>query len=237
MKTVLLTGGHSGLGKAIAERMFRASGEFLIIAPTMEEMDVRDIDKIREFKSNMSNESLDIIINCAGINRLAPIYPAYGDDDISGIWDDVMDTNARGIFNTCCAFIYELSRAKGTILNVVSNACRVPMTHSLVYNASKAAAEMMTRQMARELTKDKGITVFGINPNKLEGTAMSREIEKRVLELRNLTEEEAKKYQLAALPAGMETKPEWIAELVVWLLQEKHRHEYLTGCLLDLGGP
>ena len=46
----------------------------------------------------------------------------------------------------------------------------MPMTCSLAYNASKGAAHIMTLQLARELTKKHGITVFGIAPNKLKGT-------------------------------------------------------------------
>jgi NAD(P)-dependent dehydrogenase (short-subunit alcohol dehydrogenase family) len=111
----------------------------------------------------------------------------------------------------------------------------VPMTHSIAYNASKGAAGIMTRQMARELQREHGICVFGICPNKLAGTNMSKYIENRVVELRGWTPEQAEKYQLQALLAGQETQPDQVAELLVWLLSKPRRHKYLTGCLLELG--
>jgi NAD(P)-dependent dehydrogenase (short-subunit alcohol dehydrogenase family) len=128
-----------------------------------------------------------------------------------------------------------LIASKGTILNIVSNASHMPMTTSLAYNASKGAAHIMTLQMARELSKAHGITVFGISPNKLRGTEMSKDIEDQVVALRGWTPEYAKQYQLASLLAGEETDPDALAEFVAFLLSSKQRHKYLTGCILPYG--
>ena len=111
----------------------------------------------------------------------------------------------------------------------------MPMTCSAAYNASKGAAHILTLQLARELTKKNGITVFGISPNKLQGTGMSREIEKQVLGTRGWTAEEAQRYQLAALVTGEETPPRMVAEFVGFLLSSKARHQYLSGCVLPYG--
>jgi len=237
---VLVTGASSGLGAAICKE-FQNKSSYLdsleIYKVAKEKTDANTIvcdirDEPQVVKLGNSISELDILINCAGINKISPIEDLTVND-----WWEINATNAASIFLMVKQFLPQLTKSKGTILNVISNACRIPMTHSLAYNASKAAAEMMTRQMARELTKSKGITILGINPNKLEGTGMSKYIEETVPKMRGWTKEEAKKYQLDALPAGIETKPEWIAELVVWLLIEKRRHQYLTGCILDLGGP
>ena len=96
----------------------------------------------------------------------------------------------------------ELAKTRGTVLNIVSNASHMPMTTSLAYNASKGAAHIMTLQLARELTKKHGITVFGISPNKLRGTEMSKDIEDQVVKHRGWTKEYAEQYQLNALLAG-----------------------------------
>ena len=128
---------------------------------------------------------------------------------------------------------YDLLTPGAAMCNVISNAAHIPMTHSLMYNASKAAQEIVTRQMAREL---KEYCIFGVNPNKLEGTQMSLEIEAQVRELRGWTEEEARRYQLAALPAGVETPPESLAEFIAGLMRPVH-HPYITGCICQYGGP
>jgi NAD(P)-dependent dehydrogenase (short-subunit alcohol dehydrogenase family) len=109
------------------------------------------------------------------------------------------------------------------------------MTNSLVYNASKGAAHIMTLQMARELTKRYGITVFGVSPARLAGTGMSRYIDDRVTGLRGWTKEQADEYQRAALVTGKEIPPSRCAEFITWLLSEKERHEHLSGCVIPYG--
>ena len=240
---VVLTGSSSGLGHAILDTMkdvgqpmFHVTGIDLFkpIEPGL-----RQPDQFLQIDLGEPNEiaracerigPVDILINCAGINRISPI------EDLTVMeWEDLMDVNAKALFLTVKNLLPRLADSKGVILNVVSNAYKMPMTHSLAYNASKGAAEIMTRQMARELTKSKGITVFGINPNKMAGTVMSEYIESRVPEMRGWTPEQAKQYQLNGITCGFETDPYWIAEMVVWLLSKPTRHQYLSGCMLDLG--
>lgn len=93
----------------------------------------------------------------------------------------------------------------------------------------------MTLQLARELSKRYGITVFGVAPNKLVGTEMSHHIEKRVTETRGWTPEQAHDYQIENLLAGEETPPERVAEFIAFLLQNKNHHKHLTGCVLPYG--
>jgi NAD(P)-dependent dehydrogenase (short-subunit alcohol dehydrogenase family) len=128
-----------------------------------------------------------------------------------------------------------LSKNEGTIVNIVSNAAHMPMTCSLAYNASKAAAHIMTLQLARELTKKHNITVFGIAPNKLSGTGMSDAIDEQVVATRGWSKEYAQEYQLNGLLTGEETPPTQLAEFMAYLLQSKQHHKYLTGCILPYG--
>ena len=86
-----------------------------------------------------------------------------------------------------------------------------------------------------ELKKSHSLTVFGISPNKLAGTNMSKYIDDRVPDLRGWTPEEARQYQLNALPAGEETNPEDLAEFIAFLLSTKSRHKYLNGCVIPYG--
>ena len=133
------------------------------------------------------------------------------------------------------ACLPKLIESKGTVLNIVSNAAHMPMTSSLAYNASKGAALIMTKQLARELTKRYGITVFSISPNKLHGTAMSEQIDDEVVRTRGWTKEQAVQYQLNGLLAGEETPVEAVAEFVTFLLSSKERHKYLTGTDIPYG--
>lgn len=231
---IVITGASSGLGKAISDHINHSTDIWWIGVKVFNwsldhDVDVRSkwsIDKA----TSLIEGPVDILINCAGINRIN-FLPDVGEDE----WDEVMDTNARGIFLTTQCLLEKLRG--GTVCNIVSNASHLPMTSSLVYNASKGAAEIMTRQMARELKKTHDITVFGISPNKLSGTAMSKHIDERVCSLRGWTPEQARAYQLAGLPAGFETEPSVLAEIICFLLAKKERHAFLNGCVLDMGGP
>jgi NAD(P)-dependent dehydrogenase (short-subunit alcohol dehydrogenase family) len=226
---IVITGGSSGLGAALMRHL--ESDNQLFDWSYNHGVDVRDrasikaaIDKFPEL------DRVDVLINCAGINLLQFI-PAIKDDE----WDDVMDTNARAMMVTTQELLPLLKN--GTVVNIISNASHMPMTSSLVYNASKGAAAIMTKQMARELFKTHGITVFGISPNKLSGTHMSQLIDAKVCELRGWTPEQARDYQLAALPAGEETDPDTLAEFIAFLLSSKQRHKFLNGCIIPYGGP
>lgn len=174
--------------------------------------------------------SVDVLINCAGINEIN-----YLEDLTSEAWDKIIAVNTKSAFLMAKNLLPSLKKSRGTILNIISNASHMPMTSSLAYNASKGALHIMTLQMARELTRRHGITVFGISPNKMSGTKMSQYIDKRVCEVRGWTEEEATKYQLSSLLAGEETDPETLAHFIAYLLAHKVNHKYLTGCVIPYG--
>ncbi len=230
MKTAVITGGSSGLGLAITNHLldgiFGACFDW-----SLPDVDVRSPMSVLMAAERLPPGPIDVLVNCAGINGIK-YFPDLKVSD----WDGIMNTNARGIFVVTRELLSRL-QPNGTVLNIVSNAAHIPMTSSLAYNASKAAALMMTKQMARELRKTHGVTVFSVSPTKIAGTGMSTYIEKQVCELRGWTPEEAKAYQLAALPAGEETDVDVLAEFIAFLLSEKRRHKYLNGCDIPYGGP
>lgn len=221
---MIITGGSSGLGACIRKRLPDTIDWSLSTG-----VDIRDAKAIKNIGlPALQGQKVDVLINCAGVNHI-DFIPDLEEDS----WDKVMDTNAKGIYLTTQALLPFLKG--GTILNIISNASHMPMTSSLAYNASKGAAEIMTRQMSRELIKTHNITVFGISPNKLKNTGMSAYIDNKVCELRGWAPEQARNYQLASLPAGEETDPETLAEFICFLLSNKERHRYLAGTVIPYG--
>lgn len=229
MRHIIITGHKSGLGKLIFDLFASNRIEtWQVTGWSLPEVDIRNIDSVDKAVRKLLNPKVDVLINCAGVN-LINFLPAVSEFD----WNKVMDTNAKGIFNTARALLDNLEG--GTIINIISNASHIPMTSSIAYNASKGAAAIMTKQMARELKKTHNITVFGISPNKLKNTGMSEYIDNKVMELRGWTKEQATAYQVAVLPAGEETDPQQLAEFIGYLLTSKDHHKYLNGCDIPYG--
>ena len=219
MTNVLITGGDSGLGAEIVKKLEDYNMNVIVF-----DGDVRG-PEIWELPSN-----IDILINCAGVNKINWLENVSDEE-----WNEVIDVNAGGIFRMVRACLQQLSESKGTVLNIVSNAAHMPMTCSAAYNASKAAALILTKQLARELFPKHGITVFSVSPNKLAGTPMSLSIDAQVCETRGWTIGYAQQYQLNGLSVKKETPPEQVAEFIAFLLSSKERHFYLNGCDLPYG--
>ena len=223
MSKILITGSESGLGNALVQALMWEGHEVYGFDHHLE-------DDVRNPAPRRIPDELDVLINCAGVN-----HQDWLEDMTPEAWARVMDTNALGILRMAQACLPALKASRGTILNITSNAAWTPMTCSIAYNASKAAAHAMTLQMARELTKKYGITVFGVAPNKLRGTGMSRTIEADVLRTRGWAAEFAAQYQKNALLTGEETDPAVLAEFIAFLLSKKSRHSQLSGCIIPYG--
>lgn len=231
MTTIMVTGSANGLGEALMVALSKP--EFNGDHNYLYGFDIKHGHDVRDPQGTYGDPPIggvDILINCAGINRTG-WFAQLGEDT----WDEVMDVNSKGIFKMAQWLLPSLQANKGTIVNIVSNASHMPMTCSAAYNASKGAAHILTLQMARELTRTHGITVFGVSPNKLAGTQMSKDIEEQVVRDRGWTPEFARQYQLNALLCGEETDPARLAEFVAFLLSAKERHKYLTGCIIPYG--
>lgn len=219
----VVTGSSSGLGASIASCLRDRDYRVLDYDITLGK-DVLCPEAAGEFPARV-----DVLVNCAGVNCIDWLEDVPEED-----WDRVMDVNVKGIFKMTQHLLPALRRTKGTVVNIVSNAAHMPMRCSAAYNASKGAALILTKQMARELAAD-NITVFSVSPNKLGGTGMSDDIDRQVMETRGWSREEAQKYQLAGLLTGEETPVYLCAEFIAFLLSTKSRHRFLTGCDIPYG--
>lgn len=223
MSNIIVTGGDAGLGAAIVDAL-RKAGHTVLVYDIKQGLDVLNPDPVLALTFRV-----DVLVNCAGVNKINWLQNVTEAD-----WDHVMDVNVKGIFKMTQAFLPNLLKTKGTVLNIVSNAAHMPMRCSAAYNASKGAALILTKQLARELTSQ-GVTVFSVSPNKLRGTEMSDSIDQQVVATRGWAMEEAQRYQLAGLLTGEETPPEAVAEFIAFLLQDKEHHKYLSGCDIPYG--
>jgi NAD(P)-dependent dehydrogenase (short-subunit alcohol dehydrogenase family) len=216
---VLITGTSSGLGKALAKEFTQnnhdvvgTSNEKKLLDWPMinwEALDPRSLTGLVEDLKE-SVPCLDIVINNVGINAIRKF-----EDLDSGFIHDILHVNAVAPVLLVKELLANRILSKGAVIcNVISDAAWRPMRHSLAYNISKAALDMATKQMARELTKPHDLTIFGVRPGKMNGTGMSRYIDQSVMESRGWSKEQADEYFRNNSVAGRENSPFAVARFI-----------------------
>jgi len=243
---IFITGASSGLGLALT-RIFRASGHTVLgttndrhtatINPELFFYHASGKASIQSQCFQLADragemfgaERLDVLINNIGVNEIRPFDQLHED-----FLRDLMATNYETPVLMTQAFL-RWFRIPATIVNIVSDAAWRPMRHSLAYNCSKAALDMATKQMARELTKPRNLSVIGIRPGKMKETEMSRYIDKRVQEVRGWTAEQAAEYFRVNSLTGLELHPIDVATLVYAICVSPIAAN-MSGACLDLVG-
>ena len=173
-KTVLITGGARGLGRAFAEAA-RAAGADVVIADILPgealareigarymHLDVASPDSINESVASMAK--LDGLVNNAAITSSGG--RTLDELDLE-TWDRVMDVNVRGAWLMTKACLPLLRKSRGRIVNIASDTALWGAPKLLAYIASKGALIAMTRGMARELGPE-GINVNAVAPGLTE---------------------------------------------------------------------
>lgn len=234
MKTAVVTGADGSLGRLICGELAKVGYRIIPSGygdgpAKMDLTDPGQVEKLaRECYKQMEGRAGLVLINCAGAESIR--WLADMDDEE---WEKVFAINVTAPRRLAQRMGPML--VGGTILNITSTAARKPMRCSAAYNSSKAALEMLTRQMARELYTLNQTVVFGIAPNKLAGTEMSKRVDQKVCAVRGWTMEQALEYESAGRVVKEDTPPELLAEFIGYLLSNRQRHKYLNGCILNYG--
>ena len=175
-----VTGGASGIGRAVARQFARAGARVVSLDVSAGEhdvdidqrlLDVRDGKAIGHLVSDLEAEDLgaDILVNAAGITRDGVVWRLRDED-----WDDVIDVNLSGAFRMTRACAPGMRRRRrGAIVNIASiNGLRGKFGQSN-YAASKGGLIALTRAVATELARE-GIRVNAVAPGFVETPMTAR---------------------------------------------------------------
>jgi glucose 1-dehydrogenase len=241
-KSIAITGGDQGIGRAIAERLARDGADVAICyrsnqsgaqevgaeiaklgrrAATIQ-CDVGRIEDGQRFITEAVAQlgKLDILINNAGLERRADFWDVTEAD-----FDAVLNVNLKGLFFLTQAFVRHRMQSKtgGKVINISSVHEELPFPHFASYCASKGGVKMLTRNLSVELAP-LGITINSIAPGAIE-TPINK----------NLLNDPAKLNALLQnIPLKRLGRPSDVAFLASFLASDES--SYITGATLFVDG-
>ncbi len=221
-KVALVTGGASGIGKAISET-FAAKGVTVAVADLQQDAaqtlaikignkstaHICDVTKLESINSAVAeviaaHGHIDILVNSAGIVALAP-----AEDLEKSAWDLTMSVNLSGTFFMSQAVgRHMLEKGKGKIINLASQAASIALDEHVAYCASKFGVLGITKVLASEWAGR------GVNVNSISPTVVLTDLGKKAWD--GPKGEALKKL----IPTGRFAQPEEIAAAAVFLASE-----------------
>lgn len=243
-KVALITGGGTGIGRAIALAFAREGASVAVAGRRLEKLrevigEVQkaggaglamgcDVTQAREVERAVKGTverfgRLNVLVNNAGTLHVSTVEGISEEE-----WDRMMTVNVKGPFLMSRAVLPEFRKCGGgAIVNIGSVLGLFAVRDRAAYSASKGAVTMLTKSMALDHAHEK-IRVNCICPSVVE-----TDLVKGVF---NETEEgQARlKARLATIPLGRLGRPEDVAEMAVFLASEES--SWLTGAAIPLDG-
>lgn len=238
-KVALVTGASRGIGRSIALQLAEEGFNVAVNYAGNKEKAEQVVESIKEkgveafaIQANVANPdevkamikevvsqfgSVDVLVNNAGITRDNLLMRMKEHE-----WDDVIDTNLKGVFNCIQKVTPQMLRQKGgRIINLTSIVGAVGNPGQINYVASKAGVIGMTKTAARELAS-RHITVNAVAPGFI------------VSDMTNALNDDLKAGMKAQIPLGHFGEDKDIAHTVAFLASDKAK--YITGQTIHVNG-
>lgn len=248
-KVALVTGGASGLGKAIAQRLV-AEGASVVITDVQTDLgnatatecsctflkqDVCDeaqwTEIVREIEQRFGR--LDVLVNNAGI--VGPMDATSPENTRLADWRKIFAVNVESVFLGCRAAIPAMRRAGGgSIINISSIAGLRASPYGTAYGASKATVRHLTKSVAQHCAEEGlNIRCNSVHPGDVR-TPLRDKAAAEIARQRGISVEESYAEVTARIPLGALVLPEDIAVAVAFLASDDSR--YMTGSKMVVDG-
>jgi 2-keto-3-deoxy-L-fuconate dehydrogenase len=245
-KIAVITGGGSGIGRAIAE-VFAKQGAIVHVIELNLAAAEETVHSIHAaggesyaWSCNVSDQSqvmvtmgaiveksggIDILVNSAGIAHVGNIEKTSVDD-----FDKVFQVNVKGVYNTIFGVIPPMkAKGKGVILNLASVASTVGIADRFAYSMSKGAVLTMTLSVAKDYLKE-NIRCNSISPARVHTAFVDGFLKANYPGQETEMFDKLSKTQ----PIGRMGKPEEIAALALYLCSDEA--SFVTGCDYPIDG-
>lgn len=258
-KVVIVTGGASGIGKAVAQEYLDNGANVVVCDMNPQEPEfqrnansgkmlyvvtnVTSLESVEQMIDKTMKEfgKIDILVNNAGINipRLLvdPKDPRGQYELDEAVWDKVVNVNFKGVFFCAQAAAREMVKAgKGVIINMSSESGLEGSEGQSVYAATKNAVNSLTRSWAKELGK-MNVRVVGVAPGILEATGLrTLSYETALAYTRGITVEQLREgySKTSTTPLGRSGKLTEVADLVCYMGSD--RASYVHGVTFNVAG-
>jgi len=239
-KKAIVTGASGGLGRGMAEGLHQVGAEVVIIDITDNVSSVADEIgasgvKVYGVKGNLKDRedlkrsfdeaveklggSLDILVNCAGIQRRSKC-----EDFPIEYWDDVIEVNLTSVFELCqLAGRIMLNKGRGKIINVASMLSFFGGYTVPAYAASKGGVAQLTKALSNEWA-GRGVNVNAIAPGYM-ATSLNTAL---------INDPARNEKILARIPAGRWGQPEDVKGIIIFLASEFSN--YINGAVIPVDG-
>ena len=237
-KVVLVTGGGSGLGFAIAKAFASNHARVVIVGRNEERLsrasrelgkhvkaltfDLSAIDRVPGLVERITKSSgpIDILVNNAGINLKKDAMHVTDEE-----YQAVVHTNQNVVFAVTREVLKSMApRQTGNIIMISSMASQYGIPKVIGYTASKSAVEGMTRALAVECAQ------YGIRVNCIAPGFIKTDMSAKALN----TDPERKRRVLSRTPMGRLGEPSDVAHAALFLASEQSR--FVTGVVLPVDG-
>lgn len=239
-RTVMITGGSRGIGRAVALRFAEQRARIILVHYDPDDeaanetldllsgkgveaeshrVDVSSFQAVEAlFKEVFSKYgAIDVLVNNAGITRDTLLMRMNEAD-----WDLVLSVNLKSVYNCTRSVVRAmLKQRQGRIVNIASIAGQIGNPGQANYAASKAGIMGFTKSVAREVGP-RGVTVNAVAPGFI------------LTEMTEGLPEAVKKSYFQQIPLGRAGMPEDVAEAVYWLCSPAAG--YITGQVIHVNG-